>query len=166
MNSKLPNQITAANGSGRSGLAIQEKWRENDVGTQRPYLAHQQSTFGPARVLSQRVNLCCVSLIWMVMQREYTGVYPGSGKRRPYVQRGEKYYISLHLSACVGVTSYERGSRSQVSERERVQRRLLEMLIFYGGVMTFLPSSPLPPSVESPAFPFIGSKKAKTSGVP
>jgi hypothetical protein len=26
---------------------------------------------------------CCVSLIWMVMQGEYTGIYPGSGKRRP-----------------------------------------------------------------------------------
>jgi hypothetical protein len=43
------------------------------------------SVFGPVRVLSQRVNLCCVSLIWMVMQREYTGVYPGSGEIRPYV---------------------------------------------------------------------------------
>jgi hypothetical protein len=46
------------------------------------------SAFGPARVLSQRVNQCCVSLIWMVMQEEYTRIYPGSGKRRPYVQRG------------------------------------------------------------------------------
>jgi hypothetical protein len=27
----------------------------------------------------------------MVMQGEHTGVYPGSGKRRPYVQRGEKF---------------------------------------------------------------------------
>jgi hypothetical protein len=43
------------------------------------------SAFGPARVLSQRVSQCCVSLIWMVMQGEYTEVYPGSGKRRPYV---------------------------------------------------------------------------------
>jgi hypothetical protein len=75
------------------------------------------SAFGPLGVLSQRVNLCCVSLIWMVMQREYTGVYPGSGERRPYVQWGE-YCISLHLSACVGVTSCERGNRSQVSERK------------------------------------------------
>jgi hypothetical protein len=53
-----------------------------------PYLVRQLSAFGPTMVLSQRVNLCCVSLIWMVMQREYTGVYPGLGKRRPYVQRG------------------------------------------------------------------------------
>jgi hypothetical protein len=30
----------------------------------------------------------------------------------------EEYCISLHLSACVGVTSCERGSRSQVSERK------------------------------------------------
>jgi hypothetical protein len=30
----------------------------------------------------------------------------------------EEYCISLHLSACVGVTSCERGNRSQVSERK------------------------------------------------
>jgi hypothetical protein len=53
-----------------------------------PYLARQLSAFGPARVLSQRVNQCYMSLIWMVMQGEYTEVYPGSGKRRPYIQRG------------------------------------------------------------------------------
>jgi hypothetical protein len=34
---------------------------------------------------------CCVSLSWMVIQGEHTGVYPGLGKRRPYVQRGEKF---------------------------------------------------------------------------
>jgi hypothetical protein len=45
------------------------------------------SAFGPTRVLSQRVNQCCVSLIWLVMQGEYTELYPGSGERRPYVQR-------------------------------------------------------------------------------
>jgi hypothetical protein len=53
-----------------------------------PYLARQLSAFGPAGVLSQRVNQCCVSLIWMVMQGEYMEIYPGSGKRKPYVQRG------------------------------------------------------------------------------
>jgi hypothetical protein len=31
--------------------------------------------------------------------------------------RGE-YCISLHLSACIGVTSCERGNRSQVSEKK------------------------------------------------
>jgi hypothetical protein len=31
----------------------------------------------------------------MVMQGEHTGVYPGSGKRRPYVQRGEMFVFSF-----------------------------------------------------------------------
>jgi hypothetical protein len=32
----------------------------------------------------------------MVMQGEHTGVYPGSGKRRPYVQRGGRglYFLA------------------------------------------------------------------------
>jgi hypothetical protein len=51
------------------------------------------------------MSKCCVSLSWMVMQGEHTGVYPGSGKRRPYVQRGGEVCISLHRSARVGVTS-------------------------------------------------------------
>jgi hypothetical protein len=29
----------------------------------------------------------------MVMEGEYTGVYPGSDKRRPYVQRGEEGFV-------------------------------------------------------------------------
>jgi hypothetical protein len=33
-------------------------------------------------------------------------------KEVPTSSGGEKYCISLHLSACVGVTSCERGSRS------------------------------------------------------
>jgi hypothetical protein len=40
-------------------------------------------------------------------------------KEGPTSSRGKKYCISLHLSACVGVTSCERGSRSQVLERKR-----------------------------------------------
>jgi hypothetical protein len=55
------------------------------------------------------------------------GVYPGSDKEGPTSSGGE-YYISLHLSACVGVTSYERGNRSQVSRKE-YNGVLLEMLI-------------------------------------
>jgi hypothetical protein len=43
-------------------------------------------------------------------------------QRRPYVQRGREYYISLHQSACVGVTSCERGKQSQASkENENVE---------------------------------------------
>jgi hypothetical protein len=41
----------------------------------------------------------------------------GQKKALHQAERGE-YCMSLHLSACVGVTSYERGSRSQVSERK------------------------------------------------
>jgi hypothetical protein len=78
-----------------------------------PYLVRQLSAFGPTRVLSQQVNQCCVSLIWMVMQGEYTEVYPGSGKKKALRPAGRgEYCISLHLSACVGVTSCERGNRS------------------------------------------------------
>jgi hypothetical protein len=54
MNSKFPNQITVANGIGRSGSAIQEKRRESDVWhTAFPYLARQLSVFGPEGVLNQ-----------------------------------------------------------------------------------------------------------------
>jgi hypothetical protein len=64
-----------------------EKWWENDVGTQRPLpgtpTVGVRSHGGP-----KPTSECCVSLIWMVMQGEYMGIYPGSGKRRPYVQQG------------------------------------------------------------------------------
>ena len=52
----------------------------------------------------QRVNLYACSLSQMVMQED-TKVYPGSGKRKPYVQRGREVYIILHLSACTGVNT-------------------------------------------------------------
>jgi len=50
------------------------------------------------------------SLSQMVMQEDTT-IYPGSGKRRPYVQRGRGVCIILHLSACIGVntSAYELG---------------------------------------------------------
>jgi ribosomal protein L24E len=31
----------------------------------------------------------------MVMQEEHTGIYPGSGRRRPYVQRGRRVLYFL-----------------------------------------------------------------------
>jgi hypothetical protein len=64
----------------------------------------------------------------MVMQREYTGVYPSLGKEGPTSSGGGEYCISLHLSACVGVTSCERGRQSQVSRKEE-NGELLEMFI-------------------------------------
>jgi hypothetical protein len=66
------------------------------------------------------------------MQREYTGIYSGSGKRRPYVQRGGgECCISLHRSACVGVTSCERGRRSQVSRKRKKKGVMLVILILF-----------------------------------
>jgi hypothetical protein len=69
------------------GSAIEKNGGKTMLARSVPYLPLQLSVFGPARVLSQRVNKCCVSLIWMVTQGEYTEVYLGSGKRRPYIQR-------------------------------------------------------------------------------
>jgi hypothetical protein len=72
---------------------------------------------------------CCVSLSWMVMQGKHTGVYPGSGKRRPYVQRGGKVCISLHRGARVGVTSMRERVSSPSLKEKRGKRWLLEMSI-------------------------------------
>jgi hypothetical protein len=72
------------------------------------------------------------------------------------VGRGE-YCISLHLSACIGVTSRERGNRSQVSKKE-YNGVLLEMLISEVGKMSILffrLSSSLESSLPSP---FIDSR--------
>jgi len=50
------------------------------------------------------VNLYACSLSQMVVQED-TKIYPGSGKRRLYVQRGREVCIVLHLSACTGVNT-------------------------------------------------------------
>jgi len=49
----------------------------------------------PHRGSHQRVNLYACSFSQMVMQKD-TRIYPGSGKRRPYVQRGGEslYYFA------------------------------------------------------------------------
>jgi hypothetical protein len=68
-----------------------------------------------------------------------------------------EYCISLHLSACVGVTSRERGNRSQVSKKE-YNGVLLEILISEVGKMSILffrLSSSLESSLPSP---FIDSR--------
>jgi len=57
----------------------------------------------------------------MVMQED-TKIYPGSGKRRPYVQRGREVCIILHLSACTGAntSAYELGWSMETSLRVSV----------------------------------------------
>jgi len=68
--------------------------------TQDPYLARQLSVFSP-RGSHQRVKLYACSLSQMVMQED-TEIYPGSGKRRPYIQQGREVCIILHRRACTG----------------------------------------------------------------
>jgi hypothetical protein len=87
------------------------------------------------------------------MQREYTGVYPGSGKEVPTTSGKGEYCIFLHRSACVGVTSCERMSWSQVSEKENEE--LLEKLI--------LKSSLSPPPESFLPSPFIDSRGGSRS---
>jgi hypothetical protein len=53
--------------------------------------------------------------------------------------------------------------RSQ-RDKVRVQRKLLEMLIFYGGMMTDFLLSVVLPLVVSPACPFIGSRGGRDAG--
>jgi hypothetical protein len=76
--------------------------------TQDPYLARQLSVFSPGGS-HQRVNLYACSLSRMVMQED-TEIYPGSGKRRPYVQRGGEslYYLA---PKCLYRGEYKRGMK-------------------------------------------------------
>jgi len=59
-----------------------------------------------------------VSLSQMVMQKD-TRIYPSSGERRPYVQRGRGVCIILHLSACTGANTsvYELGLSMETALR-------------------------------------------------
>jgi ribosomal protein L24E len=54
----------------------------------------------------------------MVMQREYTGVYPGSGKRRPYVQQGAVLYFLAPKCLRRGYKLLEREPILGLRERE------------------------------------------------
>jgi hypothetical protein len=114
------------------------------------------------RVLSQRVNLCYVSLIWMVMQREYTGGLSWFGRKKALRLAGGGEVLYFLAPKCLR-RGYKLSEREPIpSLKERVERRLLKMLIFYGGVMTCF--SLCPPFVESPAFPFIGSREGRDAG--
>jgi hypothetical protein len=78
-----------------------------------------ESAFGPAGVLSQRVNqmLCVPNLDGDV--RRIHGDLSWFGQKKALRLAGRREYcISLHLSACVGVTSCERGNRAQVSKEK------------------------------------------------
>jgi hypothetical protein len=119
MNFKLSNQIIVANGSGRSGSAIQKNGGKTMLARSVPYLARQLSAFDPAGVLSQRVNkMPRVPNLDSDARRIHVGLsWFGQKKALRPAGRGE-CCISLHLSACVGVTSCERGNRAQISKEK------------------------------------------------
>jgi hypothetical protein len=102
------------------GVSHLEEWRENDVGTQRPLpgvpTVGVRSCEGPK--LTSEFVLHVPNLDGDA-KRIHWGFILVWVKEGPTSSGGERYCISLHLGACVGVTSYERGSQSQVSKRER-----------------------------------------------
>jgi len=79
----------------------------------------------------------------MVMQKDIK-TYPGSGKRRPYVQRGRRVCIILHLSACTGVNTsvYELGWSMEVLPRMSIVMR--------DWCLSSLPGFPFYSSQEKP----------------
>jgi len=84
----------------QAGKAIEDLWVAN---TDLDH-SHRECRCFPHRGSHQRVNLYACSHFQMVMQKD-TKIYPGSGKRRPYVQQGRRVCIILHLSACTGVNT-------------------------------------------------------------
>jgi hypothetical protein len=111
------------------------------------------------------------------MQGEHTGVYPGSGKRRPYVQRGGEVCISLHRGARVGVTSRRERVSSPSLKEKKGERRLLEMLIscfsLFGrvvGCFVFflfvcsLVGSFVRPPLSNPGLPFYKARGGQAKG--
>jgi len=78
------------------------------------------------------VNLYACSLFKMVMQKD-TKIYPGSGKRRPYVQRGRRVCIILHLSACTGVNTSVVWNEVEYGSLLRVSVVLCVMPVFAPG---------------------------------
>ena len=72
--------------------------------TQDPYLARQLSVFSP-RGVTPTSEFVRVLPFPDGDAKRHTKIYPGSGKRRPNVQRGERLCIILHLSACTGVNT-------------------------------------------------------------
>jgi hypothetical protein len=69
------------------GVSHPEKWQENDVNTQLPYLVRQLSASGPGRPISRQVNLCCVFPNPNDDAKRIRGGLSWFGQRRPYVQR-------------------------------------------------------------------------------
>jgi hypothetical protein len=75
------------------------------------------SAFSPEGVLSQRVNQVLHVPNLDGDARSIHGDLSWFGQKKALRPTGRREYcISLHLSACVGVTICERGNRAQVSK--------------------------------------------------
>ena len=83
----------------------------------------------------QRVNLYACSPFRMVMQED-TEIYPGSGKRRPYVQRGgeSSYYLA---PKCLYRGEYKRGMKGVALLRVCGFLRC-DLSLFYSWVPPFI----------------------------
>jgi len=97
-----PNHCGAWNRRSKSGHL--EKNGKSIKNTQDPYLARQLSVFSP-RGVTPTSKFVCVLPFPDGDARKDTKIYPGLGKRRPYVQRGRRVCIISHLSACTGVNT-------------------------------------------------------------
>jgi len=86
-----PNHRGARNRRNESGHL--ERNGKSVKNTQDPYLARQLSVFSPGGS-HQRLKLVCVLPFPDGDARKDTRIYPGSGKRRPYVQRGGEFVLS------------------------------------------------------------------------
>jgi hypothetical protein len=84
-----------------------------------PYMACQLSAFGPVGVLSQQVNQMLRVPNLDGDARRIRGVLSWFGQKKAlHPTERREHCISLHLSACVGVTSCERGNQTQVSKKK------------------------------------------------
>jgi len=90
--------------------------------TQDPYLARQLSVFSP-RGVTPTSEFVCILPFPDGDAKRHTKIYPGSGKRRLYVQRGERVCIILHLISCTGVNTSVVWSKVKVLLRTRVALR-------------------------------------------
>jgi hypothetical protein len=96
------------------------------------------SVFGPERALDQQVNLCCVLPNPDGDAKRIHGDLSWFGRRRPYVQRGEKVlYFFAPKCLCRG---YKLRERKRVSGLKEVLLVLALPLSFFA----VLGGSPLP----------------------
>ena len=91
-----PNHHGARNR--RNGSGHLERCGKTVKNTKDPYLACQLSVFFPW-VVTPTSKFVCVLPFLDGYARMTQVFYPGSGKRRPYVKRGGRVCIILHLSA-------------------------------------------------------------------